>query len=271
MKFAAFESLTSSPDDMLARAIETDRLYFEMGAEICRLPGAVLARMPGVSASPAAAVIHRLDTAEVARAGAAWVEEAEYALAKVGAPLARVYLDAADDAVGGMLRAAGYVARDELVFAGSLPSPDTDLVLKPVTSETDWERKLEFHRQAETTPDGHANDPSDWVALERRKCARGMEAFLAHADGKTVGAIAAIWGDGVLRVKNIIVHPAHRRRSVGQAMLGKLSEVGRARGISEHCVLAVRGEVGEYFYRGIGLEPIGAQVEWSKQLGGATS
>lgn len=252
-----------------ARAIETDRAYFEMGAHMLGLTGAVLAWMPHVSASPAAAVIHRVDPVKVAEAGTTWIEHAEQEFAKIGATLARVYLDRADDALGSLLRQAGYVERDELVFAGSLPAPPIGMTLEPVVSDMDWARKLEFHRQSKITPDGHDNDPADWVALERRKSEDGMDAFLAEIEGEAVGAIGAIWGDGLLRLKNILVHPAHRRRAVGQAMLGKLAELGRARGISEQCVLAVRGEVGEYFYRGIGLRPIGAQVEWSKQIGAA--
>lgn len=254
-----------------ARAIETDRAYFEMGAQRRDLSGAVLAWMPNVSASPAAAVIHRVDPAKAAQAGAAWIEHAEQALSNVGATLARIYLDTADETLGALLRQAGYAERDELVFAGSLPQPLTDMTLRPVIDDAGWAQKLEFHREARITPDGHDNDPADWVTLERHKCGDGMEAFIAEIDGEPVGTIGAIWGDGLLRLKNILVHPAHRRRAVGQAMLGKLAELGRARGISEQCVLAVKGEVGEYFYRGIGLQPIGAQVEWSKQIGRAQS
>jgi len=263
-------AIRSSPiarPTLLAEAIETDRAYFEMGASVRTLPGAVLAWMPGFSASPAAAVIHRVNPVEVAGAETGWVGQVEEALMEVGASFARIYLDAPDKAVGELLRNAGYVDRDELIFTGSIPLPSTELKLRPVISEADWARKLAFHREAEITPDGHHNDPSDWVALEKRKCASGMEAFLAEIDREPVGAIGAIWRDGLLRLKNIVVHPARRRRAVGQAMLARLSELGRARGVFEQCVLAVRGEVGEYFYRAIGLQPIGVQVEWSKRLG----
>lgn len=252
-----------------ARAIETDRTYFEMDAETRTLPGAVMAWMPIVSALPAAAVVHRVDPATAAQAGAAWIEDAERALAEVGATLSRIYLDAPDETLGAMLRHAGYVERDELVFVGSLAPPSIDIALRPVISDAEWAQKLEFHREARITPDGHDNDPADWVTLERRKCSDGMEAFLAEIDGKPVGAICAVWGDGLLRLKNFLVHPAHRRRAIGQAMVGKLAGLGRARGISEQCVLAVRGEVGELFYRALGLQPIGAQVEWSKRIGAA--
>ena len=263
----AIQSPQAMRSSAFARAIETDRAYFEMGSQTRTLPGAVLAWMPIISALPAAAVVHRVDPVKAAQAGTAWIEEAERALAEVGATVARIYLDAPEEMLGAMLRQAGYVERHELVFVGSLAPPSIDIALRPVITDADWAQKLEFHREARITPDGHDNDPADWVALERRKCGDGLELFLAEIDGKPVGTIGAIWGGGLLRLKNILVHPAHRRSAVGQAMASKLAELGRARGISELCLLAVKGGAGEYFYRGIGLQPIGAQVEWSKQIG----
>jgi hypothetical protein len=50
-------------------------------------------------------------------------------------------------------------------------------------------------------------------------------------------------------------------------MLGHLGNVARDRGISEQCVFAVRGEIGELLYRAAGMRVIGSVVEWSKRLG----
>lgn len=254
---------------LLSRAIETDRIYFELAAEIEQLPGATLAWMPGLSASPAGAVVHRVNPAVIASLGTAWFVQVERRLADIGASLARIYLDARDRPADELLRSAGYDDRDELVFAHSLPEPAEDIALRQVASEKDWARKLQFHENARSSPDGHGNRAADWVALERRKCSGGMEAFLAEIDGEAVGAIGAIWGDGLLRLKNIVVHPGHRRHSIGRSMLSHVAAIGRGRGISEQCVLAVRGDAGEQFYRGAGMELIGAQVEWSKPIGAA--
>jgi ribosomal protein S18 acetylase RimI-like enzyme len=254
---------------IFARAIETDRIYFELGANAKRLPGAVLAWMPGLADAPAGAVIHRVEPEVIAAMGANWVVQAERALAEVGAELARIYLDARDGAADEVLRLAGYADRDELVFAHTLPEETPCLILRPVKSDEDWERKLRFHEETQVFPDGHSNRPSEWVALERRKCADGMDAFLAEADGETVGAIGAVWGDRLLRMKNIVVHPAHRRRSNGRAMLAQIAAIGRERGVSEQCILAVRGDAGELLYRAAGMQVVGSQVEWSKQIGGS--
>jgi len=250
---------------IFARAIETDRVYFELGADTERLPGATLAWMPGLTSSPAGAVIHRVDPAAIAAGGEAWVIQAEQALAGVGAAMARIYLDARGPA-DEVLRHAGYHDRDELIFAHSLGEPAPGVTLRPVKTDEDWGRKLRFHAAVRETPDGHDHRASEWVALERRKCADGMDAVLAEVDGATVGAIGAVWGDGLLRLKNIVVDPAYRRRSIGRRMLSQMAAVGREHGISEQCILAVRGDAGEMLYRSAGMQVVGIQVEWSKPL-----
>lgn len=250
----------------LDRAIETERHYFEMGARIERLDGAILAWMPGLAACPAGAVIHRADAEVIARHGTQWIAEAKRALSTAGVALARVYLDSrgpADD----LLRRAGFADREELVFANSLGDGGSELDLRPVLTPDDWQRKLKLHQAANISPDGHHVPAAEWVALERRKCEDGMEAYLAEAGGEIVGAIGAIHGDGILRMKNILIHPAHRRQGLARAMLHRLAAIGRKQGISEQCVFAVRGDAGEQLYRSSGMQLVGTQVEWSKPLG----
>lgn len=251
------------PVSLLARAIETDRVYFEMGARIEALPGAELAWMPGLSAMPAGAVVQRIDPSAANSIG--WLEHLENSLLDVGASMARIYPDHVVDAE--LFRSAGYQCRDELFFASSsLPDAEPGLALRPIITDQDWQDKLRFHHAVGLTPDGHPNHPADWAQLEQRKCGRGMEAFLVESDGLAVGAIGAIWFDGLLRIKNVIVHPNHRRQSVARAMLSLMASLGRTRGSPELCLVAVRGEPGEQLYHKCGMQMIGMQVEWSKRL-----
>ena len=259
------------PRSPFARAIETDRIYFELGATIEALPGATFAWMPGLVGAPAGTVVHRVDAAVIETLGQAWLGDVEARLGQVEANLARIYLESRNGRADELLRGTGYTDRDELVFHHMLPDPPPGLTLRSVTSEEDWARKLLLHKAAATSPDGHRHRASDWVALERRKGEHGMESFLAEIDGETVGAIGAVWGDGLLRMKNIVVHPAHRRRSVGKMMLLNIAALGRARGVFEQCILAVRGEPGELLYRSAGMSVVGVQVEWSKPLKGSPS
>ena len=82
-----------------------------------------------------------------------------------------------------------------------------ELTLRPVLTPDDWRRKLELHQADDMSPDGHHVPAAEWVALERRKCDDGMEAYLAEAGGEIVGAVGAIHGEGILRMKNILDSP----------------------------------------------------------------
>jgi ribosomal protein S18 acetylase RimI-like enzyme len=256
--------------DLLAHAIESDCTYFEMAAELAQLDGATMAWMPGLTRSPAAAVIHRVDANAIASGGAGWVARAEAAMADVGAGLSRVYLEAPHERADAVLRNAGYIARDELVFLDSLPDPEIPIALRPVESAPDWAEKLRFHGAADETPDGHGNLAADWVELERRKCRAGMETFLAELGGEVVGTVGAIWCGNFVRAKNLIVARGRRRRGIGRAIIGSLAALGRERGVPDQCFVAVRGEQGELLYRSIGMAMIGYQVEWSRRITGGS-
>jgi GNAT superfamily N-acetyltransferase len=262
--------LAPAPQDRLplARAIESDAVYFEMGAELKQLGGATMAWMPGLTSSPAAAVIHRVDPEALADGGGPWIARAEAAMGDVGAILCRIYLDDRHQGAEAALLSAGYAAREELVFVDALPDPSLNLALRPITRQDDWAEKLRFHQSADRTPDGHGNQAEAWVELERRKCQAGMAAYLAELDGEVVGAVGAIWREGFARTKNIVVAPSRRRRGIARAMLGSIAALGRERGVSEQCVLAVRGEQGELLYRALGMTMIGSQFEWSKPIVG---
>ena len=251
---------------LIDRVIETDRAYFELGAEVRRIAGATLAWMPGLAGTPAGSVVHRVDAGMVAAQGQIWVTEAEAALAGVGAQLARIYLDRRGTAADAVLRNAGYADRDEIAFVHDCPEPSPLLTLSPVRSEQDWRRKLALHEASEGPPDGHFAGAAEWVALERTKCAHGMEMFTAECDGQTVGTAGLLAGQGVVRLKNLVVHPDWRRRGFGQSILAHVAAIGRARGLASLCLFAVADEPGELLYRAVGMSIAGTQVEWSKTL-----
>ena len=251
---------------LFERAAATDVAYFEMAAELEQLPNAVFAWMPGLTRLAAAAVVQRVDGEAAARIGNDWLSEVEAAFRRVGAPLARIYLDA-ESPMDGLLRQAGYGMRPELVFARSLEAVSGEVELHRVESEQDWARKTRLHQEADRAPDGHPSSASDWVELERRKSADGLESYLAMVGGDAIGAIGAIRGDHILRFKNILIHPDHRRRGLGRAMLNSLATIGRDSGILEQAVFAVRGNAGERLYRACGMKPVGTVVEWSRPLG----
>ncbi|QDP19210.1 GNAT family N-acetyltransferase [Sphingomonas xanthus] len=252
---------------LLDRVVETDRVYFELGAQVESLAGASLAWMPGLTDCPASTVIHRVDPDAMMRGGRRWIEQVEQRLADIGVGLARIYCDARGPA-DNVLREAGYTDREELAFVHQFGPDEPQLALRPVTDDADWAMKLALHDALGGSPDGHCNEARDWIALERRKAGTALQPYLALSDGKVVGAICGLWGADLLRLKNIVIHPRHRRRALGHAMLASLAGIGRQRGLTEQGVFAVGGSSGESFYRALGMREVGRQIEWSKMLSG---
>lgn len=255
----------------LQRALETDRIYFELGAQLEPLAGAELAWTPDFVSAPASAVIHRVDLQVLSYCNLDWLNGVESRLTQLGIRLARFYLQDRDAGIESLLGDAGYMCREELVFVDDLPDPPPLLTFRPVRTKEDWARKLKFHEQVTESPDGHANSAADLVGLERHKCAHGMESYLGEAEGRIVGVVGAVWSEGVVRVKNLLVHHDHRRQSVATTLLSHIAALGRDRGIREQCLLALRGKHGEKLYRSLGMQLIGSQMEWSKRLYGPPS
>jgi ribosomal protein S18 acetylase RimI-like enzyme len=255
----------------LQRALETERTYFELGAQVELLAGAELAWTPSFVRAPASAIVHRVDQHALAHKGPGWLIDVEDGLIDRGIGLSRIYLQDRDTRVESVLSDAGYVCREELVFVDNLPDPPTQLTFRPVCTEEDWARKLSFHEQVTESPDGHINSAADLVGLERHKCAHGMESFFGEVDGSIVGVVGAVWGQGVVRIKNLLVHHDHRRQSVATTLLSHIAVLGRARGIREQCLFALTGKVGERLYRSLGMRLVGSQTEWSKPLSEAPS
>jgi ribosomal protein S18 acetylase RimI-like enzyme len=250
----------------LERALDTERAYFTLGAVVERLTGAELVWTPDFVHAPAAAVVYDVDPDLAAQCTVQWVTQIEDRLLSLDIQLSRIYLKSEHAGIGALLSGAGYVCREEVFFADNLPDPARLLTFRSVRTDEDWACKLRFHEEVPESPDGHANPVADLVALERHKCAHGMEAFLAEIDGVTVGAIGAIWGEGMVRIKNVLVHHGHRRRSVATTMLSHIAALGRARGIREQCLVALSEGEGLKLYRTLGMQPVGSQFEWSKPL-----
>jgi ribosomal protein S18 acetylase RimI-like enzyme len=249
-----------------ARAVETEHRYFEMGARLESLPGCVLASTPDFVRCPAASVIQRVDPAAVAGLGPDWLALVEGRLTELGIPISRIYLLGGDRQLDRLLADRGYACREEMFFAHDLPDPEPGLTVRPVRSQADWARKQVIHALATESPDGHATDPADLVALERHKCAHGLQIFVGETDGVAVGTVGIIWGNGIVRIKNLLVHPGHRQRSVATRLLSHVAALGRERGVTEQCLLGIKGGAGEQLYRSLGMRVIGSQFEWSRPL-----
>jgi len=248
--------------------VETDGLYFELGARAEALPGASLVRMPGLEHTAAGCVVQRVDPACIGDE-VAWGYAVGERLGAVGCRLARIYLLGREPALEAALLRLGYEPREEIGFLAPVPrSPHrTGVRVRPVVTEVDWQIKHLLHEECPVQSDGHEGSAHEWVELERRKAeAGGMTCCLIEVDGEPCGAVATIELGPFLRIKNIVIHPAYRGRGLALATVHELGLVARRRGRRAFGCFAVAGGTGEAVYRRAGLAAVTSQFEWAKDL-----
>jgi len=253
---------------VLGRALlETDRRYFELGALRRELRGAELLWLEGMADLPAAGVVHRVVPAETADS-AAWVGEVTAALLDTGFRHGRIYLDAPFEPLEAQLTSEGWTMRREpgLVALANVPRRTPDIQLIPVLDDDDWTAKERVHQADAIRPDGHDAPASRWVAMERVRVATGeLEAWLVIREGTVCGTVCTMANDIVLRNKNLVVHPEHRRTGVGLSVLAKLDDMACDRGLVLG-TFSVAGEDGALLYRAADMSVVVEQREWSRPL-----
>lgn len=260
----------SDVDQQLALAlIESDRSYFELAARIDQFTLGQLCWMPGLNELAASCVVHRIVSDPSSNPSDAWLHEIESSLLARSIPLARIYLDDSIPEIDDLLERNGYKNRCEVGFLspqGHTRAPE-NIQLRPVLSSQLWDLKLALHGESIEGPDGYTNQADLWVEMERRKCEAGeMQSYLVYRQSTVVATVGAIVGDGLLRLKNIVVHPKFRRQGIALGIVQHLWQMAE----SDHgCRLGVFGMEegkGSKLYRRAGLYSITKQYEWSKTL-----
>jgi GNAT superfamily N-acetyltransferase len=102
--------------------------------------------------------------------------------------------------------------------------------------------------------------------MEQVRVATGeMEAWLVIRDGVVCGTVCTMADDVVLRNKNLVVHPDHRRTGVGLSVLATLHDMARDRGLVLG-TFSVAGKDGELLYSAAHMSVVVEQREWSRPL-----
>ena len=250
-----------------AALVETDRRYFALGAQRQQLPGAEIVWLEGMADLPAAGVVQRVVPAEIADP-ASWLAEVTAAQLDAGFTHGRVYLDEPCERLESELAAVGWVMRREpgLIAVDPVRSRGQRVDVVPVVDADGWAAKEAIHRADGMRPDGHDAPASRWVAMERARVTTGeLEPWLVMRDGIVSGTVCTLAGDGILRNKNLVVHPAHRRTGVGFAVLRSLDRIARGRGLMLG-TFSVFGEPGAALYRAAAMRTVVEQREWTRPL-----
>jgi GNAT superfamily N-acetyltransferase len=128
---------------------------------------------------------------------------------------------------------------------------------------------LEVHSGIDAGPDGFALDPIHWTGFAKAKQAAGyFTVYLARRDGVPCGAVGFRRTAHLLRLKNLIVAPTHRRRGVGAAILNAAAAMAHAQGLAAVGCFALPGEAGEALYRRGGFVATTSQMGWDRPLTG---
>jgi GNAT superfamily N-acetyltransferase len=249
--------------------LESDRRYFEAGAEIRTVPGGVIAVLPDFERLAAGCVVQRIDTTLVAPDAAAWLFDVEGRLRSLRAPRARLYIETPDPRLDRALRERGYVPRAEYGFtrAASAAGGPGPVELIAADDENAWKARRTVLSGETLGVDGHAIEPDLWITMERRKHEAGyMRPYLIRADGRIVGAVSAAPCGSLLRMKNLVVDPAHRRRGFATATAAAFVRLAAEEGLEATGCFALEREPGLVLYPRAGYGPSATQTEWVRSL-----
>jgi GNAT superfamily N-acetyltransferase len=253
--------------DLANDLIESDRTYFERGARLVPLPGATLTHMPAFRSVAAASAVHRIDPHAILPDPLTWVVAVETIVADLGLSRSRFFVDRHAPELDLALTMLGYRCRMEYGLFRRARAVTSSIELVPVTSDEDWSRKLSVHSVMEDGPDGFALDPTHWVGFEKAKQAAGYYTlYLAMQDGVACGALGLHTSGRLLRLKNLVVAPAHRRRGVGAAILDAAATMAHTQGLAGVGCFVMPGELGDTFYRANGFTDLVTQSGWDRVL-----
>lgn len=259
---------------------ESDAAYFDAAATLVASRGATLSRLGGLETVAAATVIHRVSISEASRDSVGWIEAFEDDLRATAAPIARFYLQGSTLALNRAFERRGYTRNVELGFAADATSAlpicaeHAAFAFRRVVEDEDWAAKLEIQRQCSLGADGHASDAEDFVTLERRKASAGyMTPYLITRDGEPCGATCVARVGKILRLKNLVVHPAQRRQGLGEFVARYVAGYAQRVGARGAGCFALEGHRSVDMYRRAGYRKIAELVEWRRDLddGGVAS
>jgi len=257
-------------NQMIDSLMESDRLYFETDAKVEIFSGATIASMNGLTTIPAGCVVHRIDPDNVKESWDDWLDRIESRLKQIGSVNFRFYLENSIPELENILIKRNYHSQVEVGLLDEILSADKfckDLAvtLRLVLNKSDWKHKLKLHSKKETGSDGHITDSEAWVELERRKCATGvMNLYFICVGDEICGTVGSIKVNGLLRLKNLMIHSSCRKKGIGRAAVQALRNIAVESNMEAFGCFALINSNGQKTYESAGLSVVAQQTEWIK-------
>jgi GNAT superfamily N-acetyltransferase len=187
--------------------------------------------------------------------------------ADLGLARSRFFLDQPAPELELALTMLGYRSRMETGLLRAAAPRKSSVELTPIATDEDWSSMLAIHSGMDAGPDGFVIDPIHWTGFAKAKQTAGyFTLYLAQRDGVTCGAVGFRGTRHLLRLKNLVVAPTHRRRGVGAAILDAAAAMAHARGLAAVGCFALPGEAGDALYRSNGFVPATSQMGWDRAL-----
>ena len=248
--------------------LESDAAYFELAAKHIDLEGARLLVCPEFTDLPAACTVTSVPNRFSNRSTREWMEWTERSIQAHGFSLSRLYLTDRHP-VSRILSESGYRSRAEIGYVTGSPRPvaDSELSIHPLDLESNWLDKQRIHATSRTQPDGYEVSAQRWTEFELAKSRTGkLTAHLVWENSTALATFCTLEHNGYLRLKNLLVDPAHRRRGIGERVIRALEGLATRERLQGVLALAVSGGPGEFLYQSAGMKPIGRVIEWRKHL-----
>ena len=248
--------------------LETDVRYFELATRTTDLHGAQMFWSPGGTSIPVGCVIFRVEEPNSPAQALDWIARFEDAILRVDSHLARIYLQKPNPLMELALARSGYEKEPEVAFVGpaTAPTTDTTVTLQLMKTEADLDKMAEIDAENPVGPDGHTADIETWNEIIRQKWRTGeLLLYFIMDRGEICGTVGAMKAAHIVRLKNLVVRPSHRKKGVGRgatlALWKKAFESGK-----RLAVFGVPGGGGYATYKSAGLHPTWPQYEWCKKL-----
>lgn len=249
--------------------LESDMVYFKLGARCTPLRGAWLARVPGLEHLAAGCILVDVDVLQIESDRENWIEATTQTLDTLGCPRVRLYLYDTSPELTSVLETQGFQSRCEIGFLGRpcASRPGCSVTLHQVETDADWKAKPQLYHRVTGPTFGYQGPPNDWVALERRKSSVGpMKTFVIQLDQTRCGSVSTIEVGTFLRIKSLFLRPEWQGKGIGLQVMNLMGHLAYQLEKDAFGIFAVAGSAAEKLYTRAGLLPLTQQHEWNKPL-----